>query len=498
MRNGHRVISMALLITVLQTITTMAETPTDHTATQILTLPGAIHAVLPADLNADSRCDLLFSCTAPHRPGHRRRRILVAALQQADGHFKQSAPQSVPENAIAFDLLGAQDSTAARLIYLRTRGLTLHEWDSQNSRFSVLPLVGTHLNSALPVADANVLPASSLHCPLWPGRFKITTATGLDIYRLDGQQLFRESRFQSPPLADISDRAQRVTLHAPRLFWGKLNEDTIVDGFIVCATRLHVYLRGQKSVPNGRPPHFTYHFDDTPLHPSILTQLGPSKQQMQLADLNGDSLTDLIRLRAPGARFTTDVSQIRIHFNRSGRWNKTPDQILTAEYFTGEAAMIDMNHDDRTDLVLTHFSTGLGQALRYLLTKRVKVSCHVHLMQPEGRYADQPDSKFSFTRSVALERLLAQSETHHQISQINGDALPDLLAATQDNQWTLFPGDSVNGFTQSHKITLQAPGESRLLIHPLDDTGHADLLFWMPGDATRNRVQLFLNPGGQP
>jgi|GEM_PF-3018463 len=493
----HRLINLVLWLTAVQTLAAWPRSRSAEQPTQILTLPGAIHAVRAADLNGDGYCDLLISCTTPKETALPSQRLLLAALQDTAGRMVMLPAQTVPPSAIAFDLLAANAQTPARLIYLRTIGLTAHQWDIKQQRFSPLPLWGAHLSPAVPFADSNALPTAALCCSDWPQRFQIATAAGVDIYRLDDRQIFRESRFQSPPRAAISSDGQTVRTVLPRLFWGKMNRDEIIDAYVVSGSELHCYLRGRKAVPNGRPPHFSYSFDDAPLHPSVLAPTETPETQCKLADLNRNGLTDLIRLRAPGARFTTDVSQLRIYYNRGGRYNRTPDQILTAEYFTGEASTVDINADGRTDLVLTHFSTGLGQALRYLLTRRVKVSCSIYPMQPSGRYRNLPDTRFSFNRSVKMTRLLTQPSAHHRINHFTGDRRPDLLAATHDEGWTLFPGDSLNGFSKEKKIEIQAPGSAQPFRAELNSNESPDLIFWIPSNPARREIYIFNDVGAE-
>ena len=395
----------------------------------------------------------------------------------------------MPPSALGFDLKA--DTATVRLLFLRAEGLTAHRLDREG--WATLPTWGAHCAPILAVADGRRLPAMPLTLSdlyLVPGQ------RALDMVQIQGDSAWLWSRLLSPPRARM-EGPNDVALTLPRWQAGRFNGDDTPDLFVVTEGTVDCYLNADRCAPDGRPPHFRYHPGGQVLQPSALADWGRSQTDIEIRDLDGDGLDDLIAVRSPRARILTEPCQIQIYWNRNGRWPQVPDQVMTADHFGGHVALADFNADGRTDLWVTRFSTGLGQLIRYLLTRRVQLGCDIHYQLEDGRFGPKPDIRMSYNRVLDPARLPIEADASVAVADLDGDGWPDLAAPTGPHQWTLFyndPGKPLGKRRQS----IQGPGDGSCQVWNLDGDGADDLIFWGAGRSGRSEVILVHGRGKAP
>ncbi|MCK5147791.1 VCBS repeat-containing protein [bacterium] len=469
-------------------ISTLAMADDSVKPSHTLSVPGRIQAIIPADLNGDNICDFIVSSTYCIQPGNRIQRILISIMQTAPGEFHVGRAIPVPETAICFDI----DRENGQLLLLRTIGLTCHNTDTLN--FNAPPLRGIHLSPWLTIPDPSSLPMR--HLSIGSQKYVVPTTAGLEILKLQDSGIFRQSLLKTPPRLTMKSNDGEAHILAPDFHTGYFNPDSIIDGFAIINSDMDCYLRAYNAAPDGRPSTWRYHFSTHSLTSSVLESMDPPQTNIQLTDLDGDGLTDLLAIKKPLARFATDLSQIRVYMNRGGYLPEKPDQIITSDHFSGNAIAKDFNGDGLKDLALDNFSTGLTQALRYLLTGRVKIGCSVHYMKQDNSFNAKPDRQFSFSRSTSLTEMITKSQTGYYITDLNKDTYPDLLAVTDDNKWALFPGCSDKLFDKKNLVEMAVPAKCQPVFHDINGDNIKDLLFWQPDES--GIIYLYLSEPSTP
>jgi len=222
---------------------------------------------------------------------------------------------------------------------------------------------------------------------------------------------------------------------------------------------------------------------------------GPEDPPLRLVmakDLDQDGLFDLVFAKnsATDSTFRTST-RILVHYGQnresgeSGEkaknsalphFNLKPDQVFVSEGFTFPI-FLDLNSDQRTDMVLVNVEVGFWNAVKAFIARSVTAQAAFYLMPAQGRFTQQPNKLVDYTVTFTLGR-----DTHKPLAvfgDFNGDGRPDLLLSKDKETLGLHWGQP-DGLWQGDpdaKITGAFPVHQRdMLVEDLDGDGRDDLI----------------------
>ncbi len=471
------------------------------TVHETITLTGRIDGMLIRDVNGDGLADIICGLSTSIPGQFRTARSLAVFIQEEDG-FSSSDPVTLDlqNEDLFWDCAELEGDGEAEIVFLRREGFRVLKWDGA----SVQPAFSLHLedHSLFPLLvprtaerrpflqDLTPAPGSELVFP---------QHSGMTVIGRRGDEYVLLARLVHFFSLQSESEEQSVSFPLPRLLQIRFNLDDSPDWALVSGSSLDIFLRQKDPGVDTEiplPPDFSYRFGGRSLEESPLEPLAPRRAGIEVADMNGDSLSDIVLTRAGRARFLSAPSQLQIFYNKGGYFTAVPDVILTSENFNGEHLLRDFNGDGLMDAALLSFPAGFVQAARYLLCGKVENSFDLYPQQEGGLFPNRPQRRLLFRRRLKIEHFLPDPPHSSLSGDWNSDGRPDLFIFTDTDLATLFPGDRAGFFSRKERWDIQIPAGGLPLIADLDGDRRPDLVVWTRGSLRGEAHILILRNDG--
>jgi hypothetical protein len=231
-------------------------------------------------------------------------------------------------------------------------------------------------------------------------------------------------------------------------------------------------------------------------------ELRPRATQVQLLarDLDGDGLTDLVLHRSFGTLLRSeDRTEIFANEGGGAQLDSAPAARIEPRSGVGVLDAVDLDGDERVEIVQARISLGLVQLLRLLTTRAAQVELRVDRIDGPGIAG--LSRTWSDTVSIALD--FQQGRPKGIFPTVdgdwNGDGRRDLLLGLSGDEIGILLGESGEagpGFARS-AIRQDVPATGRALVADLDGDGLDDLAVHDPRD-TGGRIHWLHNRGELP
>jgi hypothetical protein len=191
---------------------------------------------------------------------------------------------------------------------------------------------------------------------------------------------------------------------------------------------------------------------------------------MRIKDINNDSLIDIVSTRLSTKQsLINPKTEARIHYGRRNVSNgtatiyfaKEPDQVIEPEGSMMVLDILDINFDNRDDLIIPFIKIGVSQIIKMLLTRSVSIEAAHYLMQENGRFPEKPDGKN--TLNVKFSFKGGAASPVYEINDFNGDGLFDVLSSSDEKRLLIYWGEK-------GKFTRESVGEKFSIPLPQDGT----------------------------
>lgn len=464
----------------------------------ILPCPGLITDVRIIDIDGNGLADIAASHTLTRNLPRAQRGLSFFLQDSTGGSFSSRLRIDPGRDCLLWDIADIDADGKAELLLLKSDGIYISSYRSEG-----FP------HSDLIVKEASLIPAAAETLPRYPlalpvqetgeclillpssGMVKLYRREGRG-YRAGGQLFWRT------PLSFSAASELSCTMELPVLESGRFNRDADPDIMLISGTTLSVFLAAHG--PNSGGSALTiadkrYLLDSRAISPSVFEDLLPEMTRIETVDLDRDGYSDVVLSKSPRARFRTGISQVQIFLNRNGRIGRLPDQILTADHFSGDHIITDLNGDGLQDIALLAFPLGFTQAARVLLSKKTANRYELFFMRPGGSYPALPDETVSFTRSVDLHNPLDEAPLRSFSYDFSGDGRADFLVAADPDRFTVFTGTGKGRFSKKERFRIAAPTGGSMGIHDLNRDGVADLVLWGNSDPARRQTITLLISG---
>lgn len=223
-----------------------------------------------------------------------------------------------------------------------------------------------------------------------------------------------------------------------------------------------------------------------------------------LHDVDGDGLTDLVVYRNVGKVSLFESMRTQIIFYRGTRngWDEArPAQILNLKGISIDPALIDIERDGKTDLVVSSLRTDLiTNAVRAIFSS-VTVTYYVFRWDEEKRcWSETADFSRDFTIDVKRLEGSGTIPFAYFWGDYDGDGVQDLLSLEEENELGIYPGEATSSwwsgdsldFPASEKRTVKVETSNSLHIQDLNGDGKADVTLWYRGQNDKDRGTIRL------
>ncbi|MFQ5636452.1 MAG: FG-GAP repeat domain-containing protein [bacterium] len=217
----------------------------------------------------------------------------------------------------------------------------------------------------------------------------------------------------------------------------------------------------------------------------------------RLTDFNNDGVLDALCINISTQKTVMNPkTHLQIHFGKRDEtdsgffisFDEKPDQIINPGGTLLVINVLDLNHDNRLDLVVPTVKVGFKNILSMLLTKSVTLKAETYLMDELGRYPEKPNSKTQMTVKFSFRG--GANSPVYEIEDFNGDGHWDILSSLEEKRLVLFFGNGRGGFGQNinakHNVLLPQNGEMVSAIR-LNDDNKCDVIIRYDEDNAKHK-----------
>jgi len=209
-------------------------------------------------------------------------------------------------------------------------------------------------------------------------------------------------------------------------------------------------------------------------------------------DINGDGLGDLVVSRYTGGVKNLE-SKIEVYLCKTrGGHNRSPAFEHTIPNSAGVLFLSDINHDGRSDIVITAIRIGMTAMLKMLILNRVDLGLEVFLQQPGGTFPSTPS--MSATMAVLADLNSGEINFAENIAvkaDFNGDSLRDFLIETGDGVLNIYYGVAGGIFETEPGWIYPLPKPSSILAEDCDNDGISEIFaFYNDSPTDRDIIRV--------
>ncbi len=498
------VIFLAALLLLPAAIASAAET--EAFKVYSLSVADELLHIESEDLNEDGLKDIMII----HRKGLRpeETRWISIFWQREDGGFATAADQSweIDTIAVALDIGNVDDDPRKEICYLTPRQVRYYPIDGgeylTDSRelFTADSLLGVYPSErSIPLIDfvrdwnedgtdevaVFRFGGLSIFAPDSSGVFSIENRLSIDIRTGIGR------------IRAMGEKEQVAGLYASYSFPAMKLMDYDANGqrdlFTTREDRLVVYLHETDGFFTSEP--FADVFFDVRTQKEKIE--GIAELQTIIYDLDNDGYSDAIVTKQTAKGLSNFRGVINIYRGGPDGYTTEPDQVIISEGTASSVAYImDVNGDDRLDLILPSVKISISAIIRFLITRSIPITFNIFLLNEDNRFSDRPD----FSKEVKFKiDFSGDSDTQAMDLEgdYNGDKRKDFAFGTDEDELSIFLGISGKSdrlFSKKPVAKIEVPAYGQLLSPDLNGDGYSDMIIYYPQSKDKKgTVQVLIN-----
>lgn len=477
-----------------------AQTPAPF-ALQTLTADGRTMAAELADVDGDGRADLVTLVTRGLPPDERRSVEVRWGAASAGLAAQPELRVPLAVAAGAYDIGPLDERDGDELVLLHADGVTALSLAGREPRWTALR---TPMATAAPAGDERGSDRLRLLRPaLGPGRLLVPGLGDTALLGPGGEVLgvlrtgARANYFLPPrPGPLIGENELELFFDVPRLEVADVDGDGLAD--VVSAGRHELRVFRQRADGRFGPD------PDRSQPLRLLDELDHVRNsggvRVDVRDWDGDGRADLLVAHASGGLLRA-TTRTRLHRNRDGRWDlDAPDQVFERSGGVEIDELLDLDGDERPDLVRSFLPLGLLDLARLFVQRSIQVEATLHRNGGDGRFEEQPWLRRQLSVAFDFETVRPKGFFPTLGHDWNGDGHRDLLSGGDGAALEVWLGGPRHRFaTTAARQALETGG--RLRAGDLDGDGLPDFVLYdarSPGAAVRVGRNLGTLPDTRP
>ncbi|WP_394389386.1 FG-GAP repeat domain-containing protein [Shewanella woodyi] len=202
----------------------------------------------------------------------------------------------------------------------------------------------------------------------------------------------------------------------------------------------------------------------------------------EIRDIDHDGITDLVLryTKSSGVLDRVNDYEIFLGENNEGKLSFPiePNSVIHAEGTLTGFEFIDIDDDEKLEVMVSGFDIGLSQIIGALISGSIDQDVYLFKMDSNGRYAKKPNT----SKEVELSFSLTSGQSGEpviKLADFNGDKRQDLLLSDGDSNLRVYLGESSSKLVgkRGEKLEVTLPEEGDMLsIADLNYDGKDDIL----------------------
>lgn len=455
---------------------------------QFLTVKGRQIDYVVEDLNNDGKKDLLFFHLISDSGNVSR--MFSIFYQTSDG-FSATADQcfEIDKDAVVYFVSDVDPCPGKEILFFKSEGLFYYAANS--GKFELLPKLLLKTDSMFKVPDASFMENYTFAKDLNEDgidEILVPRFEGFDVYsrNSEGDYSLKSKLIVHMQTSILSGKELSkylsVSYCIPNIVFTDYNNDSKKDIVFLLETQMVVFFQNSDLLFSNEETSKLELSDKLTQGYALrirnhnIFQRDRFKDKVgvrALEDLNNDGLVDLIieNFSVTESLFNPTIT-MKIYFGRPFAekpskgpvFNKLPDNTIITTGFPGRSKAVDLNDDNKKELLVPSVELGLFKIIRIILSGEADISVYVYKCNEKGIYNEDPDGEIHF--SVDIDRKGRRIPVASFTGDFNGDGKTDHLGSKDDAVVLVFnPGDGSLKSTPDITFPVQIP-ENGLKVNP--------------------------------
>lgn len=425
--------------------------------------------------------------------------LMVYSYDEETTSYMEVDRQQLPKTLYSFDITKPVDNQLQTLYFLSINSLSsdsissnsLYRYSIQNateSRFKAIKEISSfamgggnqYLAKGEFLVDLNNDKLVDIYLP----DFK-----NIHILTAQSDGTFKSQSLPIKPQVELSNNSAKYT--QTQLYFSDVNFDQLIDIIKVGEGEFEYFLQNADQ-SFSQQPHIQplnklisgidwwnkRSADGEELDQSNLAY----KKVEQFKDINNDGIIDMVvrHTRSSGVLDRSNDYEIYLGINKLGllTYNDEPNSTIKADGTLTGFKFVDIDNDNKYEVVLAGFDIGLSQIIGALLSSSIDQDVYLFKMDEEGNF--DPDRNIS--KEVELSFSISSGTSGSpvvELADINGDGLKDLLLSQGDSKLRIYMGVRSKRLfarrAEKHKMLIPKQGDM-FGTEDINGDGKADVL----------------------
>ena len=222
----------------------------------------------------------------------------------------------------------------------------------------------------------------------------------------------------------------------------------------------------------------------------------------EVKDINGDGLVDVIVKFTKSSGVLDRVNDYEFYLGYINKdkklaFPKIPNTVIKAEGTLTGLQIIDVNKDERFEVLLSSFELSVSNIIGALLSGGIDQNILLFALNNDNSYEE--DALIS--KEVELNFSLTSGKSGQPVgllSDVNGDGFQDLILSSDDDELSIFMGNNTsklfNKKASKHKVLLPENGEL-FTKHDINHDGKEDFIMHynrLDDESMANKITILM------
>ncbi len=206
----------------------------------------------------------------------------------------------------------------------------------------------------------------------------------------------------------------------------------------------------------------------------------------RMTDINGDNIPDIVVTQTRGTINMKAVTQVYLA-TAPFTYPEKPDAVFEAAGGLAAPAFVDVDGDDKRDMILIQVPLGVRNILNFFTRRKVSVRLEVYLLK-DGRFCQEPN----FTESFTLDAPDGLERVAYTLGDFNGDTRIDVAFAAAKERLVIHTGSPDQFIGSKPWVGFDIPAFGVARAYDLNNNPSKDLVIHHPGGSQKKRIDVIV------
>jgi hypothetical protein len=428
--------------------------------------------------------------------------LIIYQLDDKNNKYVMAEKSMIPQSFYRFDLSESQEGKMQSIYFLSTDSLTLY----QNNKFTSL----AKIKSLYIKEKADFISRGNFIQNLNNDVFDdviIADFNETHIFIGQGINIFAKQTLPIKP--EVRALPAGTSYTETTLYFSDVNLDEKTDILLVGDGEIVIYLQYGNSQFTSKAIRLT--INEAISGTDWWNKRGESGEKLdqsdleykkleELRDVNADGIVDMVVRYTKTSGVLDRVNDYEIFLGKIHEgvlsYAQKADSVISAEGTLTGLEFVDIDSDDKLEVLLAGFDIGLSQIIGALVTGSIDQDVYVFKMSAQDKFPAKPAIK----KGVEVTFSLTSGQTGSavvKLADLNGDGLKDLVLSDDGDELTIYLGSKTSTNNKSFKkrslsYSTKLPKDGRLvMVEDLNGDGKEDLLMKFSGLDSEDKVKEF-------